>query len=396
MYFAISSSATSTPERDNEGPLPILFSRVEPHDEKEGTDSLNNQSSPAIKIVSIGGGTGLSRLLSGLKIFVQSANLKSTPRVPTIEQLTAVVTVTDDSGSTGRLGQEFQIPPPGDIRKCMLALSQDERLMSKLFNYRFSEAGDLSGYSFGNLFLTALTEITGDFLEAIRLCSEVLAIKGRILPSSMEDIRLAAEMENGDKVSGQSSIGRVPERISKIAILPESPEPLTETLEAIQKADIITLGPGSLFTSLLPNLLVRGIPQAIARSQALKVYVGNIMTQGGETPGFTMAEHLQAVSRHLGHFPFDVVLCNHSPIPDQQQTRYREENAEPVRIDFDNLAHYGVRVVSRDLLARDKKVRHDPHKLALAIFDTHMALNNPQPPLRPSACVQTWIHQPTS
>lgn len=138
------------------------------------------------------------------------------------------------------------------------------------------------------------------------------------------------------------------------------------------------------------------IPQAIARSQTLKVYVGNIMTQGGETPGFTMAEYLQAVSRHLGHFPFNIVLCNHSPIPDQQQTRYQEENVEPIRIDFDNLSRYEVRVVFRDLLAPDKKGRHDPHKLALVIFDTRMALNHPQPSLRPSACVQTWIHQPTS
>ena len=357
--------------------------------ERGRPDPLNSPSSPSLRIVSIGGGTGLSRLLSGLKHFVRSADSRPAPPALAIEQLTAVVTVTDDGGSSGRLRQEFQILPPSDIRKCMLALSEDELLMSRLFHYRFSGAGDLSGHSFGNLFLTALTEVTGDFLEAIRLCSEVLGIKGRILPSSGADLRLAAEMENGDRVSGESSIGRVPERIRKISLFPESPESLPETLEAIQAADIITLGPGSLFTSLLPNLLVRGIPEAIAGSQALKIYVGNIMTQGGETPGFTMADHLQAVCRHLGHFPLDVVLCNHSPIPDRQQARYRAENAEPVQIDFEALSRFGVRVLSRDLLARDEMVRHDPHKLALAIFDVHVALDRSQPPLRPSACGQT-------
>ena len=346
-------------------------------------------ASPAIRIVSIGGGTGLSRLLSGLKHFVRSTDSKPDSPAPAIEQLTAVVTVTDDGGSSGRLRQEFQILPPGDIRKCMLALSEDELLMSRLFHYRFSGAGGLSGHSFGNLFLTALTGVTGDFLEAIRLCSEVLAIKGRILPSSMADIRLAADMENGDRVSGESSIGRVPERIRKISILPKSPEPLPETLEAIQTADIITLGPGSLFTSLLPNLLVRGIPEAIARSRALKIYIGNIMTQDGETPGFTLADHLQAVCRHLGDFPFDVVLCNHSRVSDRQQAEYHQENAEPVRIDFDGLARHGVRVLTRDLLARDKKVRHDPLKLALAIFDARMALDRLQPPLPAPVSAQT-------
>ncbi len=234
---------------------------------------MNRLPSQQIKIVSIGGGTGLSRLLAGLKQFVASTDLcAARPRhagsavtSPSllIDQLTAVVTVTDDGGSSGRLREEFQILPPGDIRKCMLALSEDELLMSKLFHYRFSGVGDLSGHSFGNLFLTALTGVTGDFLEAIRLCSEVLAIKGRILPSTVADVRLVAEMEDGDAVLGESLIGRVPKRIRKISIFPEASEPLPETLEAIDGADIITLGPGSLFTSLLPNLLVKGIPEAL-------------------------------------------------------------------------------------------------------------------------------------
>ena len=338
-------------------------------------------SSQNIRIVSIGGGTGLSHLLLGLKQFVGRSTDESliNPAALTIEQLTAVVTVTDDGGSSGRLREEFQILPPGDIRKCMVALSEDELLMSKLFQYRFSGNGDLRGHSFGNLFLTALTEVTGDFLEAIRLCSEVLAIKGRILPSTMADIHLVAKLENGAAVLGESLIGRAPQRIRNISIFPEASAPLPETLEAIDQADIITLGPGSLFTSLLPNLLVKGIPEAIRRSRALKVYIGNIMTQSGETLEFSMADHLEAISQHVGGFPFNVLLCNHSAISEEQKTKYRKEQADQTQIDFQALSRYGVWVVTRDLLGKDEKVRHDPKKLARSIFEIGYALKHPEP-----------------
>jgi len=333
-----------------------------------------------VRIVSIGGGTGLSQLLLGLKQFVGRSTAESsvTPPALSIQQLTAVVTVTDDGGSSGRLREEFQILPPGDIRKCMVALSEDELLMSKLFQYRFSGEGDLRGHSFGNLFLTALTEVTGDFLEAIRLCSEVLAIKGRILPSTMADIHLVAKLENGTAVLGESLIGRTPERIRNISIFPEASEPLPETLEAIDQADIITLGPGSLFTSLLPNLLVNGIPEAIRRSRALKVYIGNIMTQRGETLGFSMADHVEAICKHVGSFPFNILLCNHSTISEEQKTEYRKEQADQSQIDFQALSRYGVWVVTRDLLGKDKKVRHDPKKLARSIFEIGYGLKHPE------------------
>lgn len=326
----------------------------------------------SINIVAIGGGTGLSQLLSGLKQFVQQGNtmLPVLPFSPVIHDLTAVVTVTDDGGSSGRLRDEFQMLPPGDIRKCLVALSEDELLMSKLFQYRFESGGELQGHSFGNLFLTALTAVTGDFLEAIRLSSEVLAIKGRILPSTMADVHLIGELDNGASLFGESLIGRSPSRIRKIGIFPDSCDPLPETLEAIAKADVITLGPGSLYTSLLPNLLINGIPQAIRESTAVRIYVGNIMTQSGETLGFAASDHLKAIAEHCGDLPFDYFLCNLTPISDEQRKSYLAENAVQIDSDIDAIGRLGISVRLTDLLSNeDDKVRHDPLKLARAIFE---------------------------
>lgn len=321
-----------------------------------------------INIVAIGGGTGLSQLLSGLKRHVGP----SSGDLPlfSIRELTAVVTVTDDGGSSGRLRDEFQMLPPGDIRKCLVALSEDELLMSKLFQHRLDSGGELRGHSFGNLFLTALASVTGDFLEAIRLSSEVLAIKGRILPSTMSDVHLIGEMENGASLFGESLIGRSPLRIRKIAVFPQSCDPLPETLEAIARADVITLGPGSLYTSLLPNLLVNGIPEAIRQSAAVKIYIGNIMTQPGETFGFSAADHVRAVIEHCSDFPFDYFLCNLTPISAIQKQTYLAENAAQIDIDVEEVASLGVLLVFKDLLAADHdKVRHDPKKLSQAIFE---------------------------
>ncbi len=337
--------------------------------------SVNNLPSSRIKVVSIGGGTGLAQLLSGLKKFVYGPTLRdSIPALfPVINELTAVVTVTDDGGSSGRLRDEFQMLPPGDIRKCLVALSEDEFLMSKLFQYRFLSGGELQGHSFGNLFLTALTNVTGDFLEAIRLSSEVLAIKGRILPSTMADVHLIGELENGASLFGESLIGRSPIRIRKIDIFPGDCHPLPETLEAISKADVITLGPGSLYTSLLPNLLVQGIPKAIRESAALKIYIGNIMTQNGETTGFSASDHFRAICEHSGEHLFDTFLCNLTPISETQRVNYLEQNAIQIVNDLDAISSFGVRVMLKDLLADDDKVRHDPLKLAQAIFELVLA-----------------------
>ena len=323
-----------------------------------------------VNVVAVGGGTGLARLLSGLKQFVVSPHHPGPffDEFPVINDLTAIVTVTDDGGSSGRLRQEFQMLPPGDIRKCLVALSEDELLMSKLFQHRFTGDGDLHGHSFGNLFLTALTNVTGDFLEAIRLSSEVLAIKGRILPSTMRDVHLVGELENGASLLGESLIGRSPLRIQRISTFPGSCDPLPETLEAIARADIITLGPGSLYTSLLPNLLVKGIPEAIRESPACKIHVGNIMTQRGETLGFTASDHLRVISEHIRYFPFDYVLLNLTPISETQRKNYLEENATQIENDPHMMNPYRVKVVLKDLLADGEKVRHDPLKLAKAIF----------------------------
>jgi uncharacterized cofD-like protein len=253
--------------------------------------------------------------------------------------------------------------------------------MSKLFQYRFSGDGDLNGHSFGNLFLTALTNVTGDFLEAIRLSSEVLAIKGRILPSTMADVRLTAELENGARIFGESLIGRSPVRIQKISIFPESCDPLPET---IAKADVITLGPGSLYTSLLPNLLVKGIPDAIRKSPALKIYIANIMTQPGETLGFSTSDHLRAISDHCGGFLFDHVLCNTTPISEMQRRKYSEENALQIQNDIEAIKTFGVKLILKDLLAEGEKVRHDPLKLARTIFEIVLSTENQSIQLQPS------------
>ncbi len=325
--------------------------------------------------MSIGGGTGLSRLLQGLKKFVYKADspISSTPapiaKSPTIQDLTAIVTVTDDGGSSGRLREDFQILPPGDIRKCLVALSEDELLMSRLFQYRFEGEGSLQGHNFGNLILTAMTHVTGDFLEAIRLSSEVLAIKGRILPSTMADVRLVAQLENGAVLFGESLIGRTPIRIQKISLQPEDCLPLQESLEAIRLADIITLGPGSLFTSLVPNLLVQDICEAIESSTATKIYIMNIMTQIGETLGYTASDHLKALHNHCDHDLFDFVLCNRTPIRELQQQKYSTEGATQIKMDLDAMGQHHVKIILKDLLSEDEKVRHDPLKLSRTIFE---------------------------
>jgi uncharacterized cofD-like protein len=336
-----------------------------------------------LKIVSIGGGTGLSTLLGGLKTHAGHDSIAKSP-LPWIETLTAVVTVTDDGGSSGRLREEFQILPPGDIRNCMVALAEDERLLTRLFQYRFESDGDLSGHSFGNIFLAALTGVTGDFLEAIKLTSEVLAIKGRIFPSTTEDVSLMAELEQGRIVAGETKIVQARSRIKRIWLSHPECRPLPETLDAIEHADMITIGPGSLYTSIIPNLLVHGIVDAIRSSKAIKVYICNIMTQPGETEGFSVEDHIRALYDCSPELPLDYIIVNSAPISDALRGKYLAEGAVQVEggagLAMDGLtriiegrSHIGppveFRIVSGDLIDENDVVRHDPGKLARLLLD---------------------------
>ena len=301
-----------------------------------------------LRIVAIGGGTGLSTLLHGLKEFA-----------PAEADITAVVTVTDDGGSSGRLRREFDVLPPGDIRNCMVALSEDEALLSRLFQYRFAEGRGLKGHSFGNLFLTALTNLTGDFSKAVLLSSEILASRGRIYPSTAENVVLEAELEDGTILKGETRISKSRRRIRRLRLEPATCRPLPETLHAIEAADLITFGPGSLFTSVIPNVLVRGIPAAIERSRALKAYFVNLMWQPGETIGFSASDHIAAIHEHAGTNLLDVVVVNTKPIRPAQRRKYAAEEAQPVVNDMGKLAAMGVEVVGADLLAAGATVRHD-------------------------------------
>jgi uncharacterized cofD-like protein len=325
-----------------------------------------------VKVVAIGGGTGLSTILKGLKHYVQP-QWEVAPEIaefssPVISELTAVVTVTDDGGSSGRLRKEFNMLPPGDIRNCLVALSLDEALLARLFQYRFRSESGLDGHSFGNLFLAALTGVTKDFGQAIRLASAILATSGRILPSTNSDVQLCAEMADGTHVFGESSITNSSGRIVRLKLVPADVEPMPETLAAIAEADLITVGPGSLFTSLVSNLLVRGISEAIAASPALKVYVCNLMTQANETLGFTAADHIATLCRHAGRRIFDYALVNETAIPAELLAKYDLESATQVLCDDQAVEELGVRVVKGNYLAEGPLVRHAPEKVANDLF----------------------------
>lgn len=308
-----------------------------------------------LRIVAIGGGTGLSTLLHGLKRYAQE---------PREVEVTAVVTVTDDGGSSGRLRREFEVLPPGDIRNCMVALSEDEGLLSKLFQYRFSEGRGLKGHSFGNLFLTALTNLTGDFAQAVKVSSEVLVSLGRIYPATEANVVLAAELENGRIVTGETKISKSRSRVKWIRLRPRVCKPMPETLEAIEQADLITFGPGSLFTSVIPNVLVQGIPEALRHSHALRAYFVNLMWQPGETMGFRASDHVAAIHRHAGLKLLDAVVVNTRSISARQRRKYAAEEAQSVLNDVDRLAEMGLQVVPADLLGEGDIVRHDPRAAA--------------------------------
>jgi uncharacterized cofD-like protein len=324
-----------------------------------------NLSKTGLNVVAIGGGTGLARLLSGLKKHVTGSHRNGTE--PFIKELTAVVTVTDDGGSSGRLREELRVLPPGDIRNCLVALSEDEPLMSELFQYRFPGRGHLRGHSFGNLFLTAMAGITGDFVQAIKVCSEVLAIKGRIYPSTIQDVKLIGELEGGKKIYGESAISKSQTAIKRLHLSPRNCHPVRGTLQAIEAADIITVGPGSLYTSLLPNLLIKRTINEIHQSQALKIYICNIMTQPGETVGFTASEHVKAIYKHTGVPIFDCIIINIAPVSMRLRKNYLKEGATQVVNDVDELKKLGLKIFATNLILEGTVVRHHPDKLAEAI-----------------------------
>ena len=313
------------------------------------------------RVAVIGGGHGLSNMLRGLKRYT--------------ENISAIVTVADAGGGSGMLRQDLGMPPPGDIRNCLEALANTEPLMSELMHYRFTE-GSLAGQSFGNLFLAALNGISTSFDAAVSRMSQVLAITGQVLPVTTADVQLEAEFENGASVIGESKIFYCKKkedcRITKVRLIPEHPRALPEAVEAIREADMIILGPGSLYTSIIPNLLVDGIVEAILQSDALKVYVANVMTQEGETEGYTASDHIAAIFQHSAPGLFDLCLTNSSPVPPDVAARYAQEGAEPLRYDAGRCAALGVELVSRPIATVENGyVRHQSENLARELIQLH-------------------------
>lgn len=332
-----------------------------------------------LNLVALGGGTGLSTLLAGLKRLVSERESDEY----WIENLSAIVTVSDDGGSSGRLREELQMLPPGDIRNCMIALSEDSTLLSRLFRYRFRGTGELGGHSFGNLFLAALTEVTGDFTEAVRLSSEVLASKGHIFPATISDVRLVAELADGSVVRGETQISasRVP--IRRLRLEPEQCLPLPQALKAIRAANVITVGPGSLYTSILPNLLVARVSQAVGESGATRIFICNLMTQPGETDNYSAREHLETIKRYAPEIQFDYVVVNDRRITPEQAARYAQEGAQQIGIEDDSLEDaldQSTQIIRANLLEEGEKVRHDSTLLARVVMSCRQqACSRPVP-----------------
>lgn len=328
-----------------------LFQRTTPESVSEIRAASRLSRGP--RVVAVGGGTGLAALLRGLKAHTSN--------------LTAVVTMADDGGSSGLLRRDMGMPPPGDLRSCLVALADDESMMSQLFQYRFPADGGLHGHSFGNLFMAALSEVTGDFEHAVRESTRVLKVRGRVLPSTLDDVVLHAQLEDGGRVSGQSVItkGDLPPR--RVWLTPEAPRGVPQALAAIARADLVVLGPGSLYTSVIPNALVPEVRQALADTRAWVVYVCNVMTEPGETDGYTAADHLEALHRHGLAGTVDAVLVNDHPVSATMVRSYERFGSAPVVVDDDRLRALGVKVVRAPVAAESDVVRHDPGRLAQAL-----------------------------
>ncbi|MGB2623758.1 MAG: YvcK family protein [Candidatus Acidiferrum sp.] len=329
--------------------------------------------SRGFRVVALGGGTGLSTLLRGLKEYVVRRSDEHPNSARPISDLTAIVTVTDDGGSSGRLRRENRVLPPGDIRNCMVALSKDEALLGRLFQYRFHAGRGLVGHNFGNLFLAALTHVTGDFAEAVRVSSKVLAIRGRIFPSTLSNVHLVAKLANGRIVRGETRITASRTRIEKLFLSPRRVPPFPAVIDAIREADLILLGPGSLYTSILPNLLIPEIAAAIAKSTAPRVYIANLMTQPGETTAYSLADHLRAIRRHTPHNVVDWVVANRHRISPEVAKRYRREGAGQVAIDLPKIQELGYRLVLDNLIEEHAVIRHNPRRLARLLLEEFLS-----------------------
>ena len=354
-----------------------------------GAAYMPGSSEKTLRVVAIGGGTGLSTLLRGLKRYVGAPERRrrrsdrqdgaenfEAPRGACpdssclIRELTAVVTVSDDGGSSGRLRDDLKMLPPGDIRSCLVALSEDEHLLSKLFQVRFDQ-GELEGHSFGNLFVAALSQITGDFAQAVQMSSQILAIRGRIFPATNTNVTLAALMDDGSRVEGETSITASKRRIVELMLVPETATPLPQTLEAIAQADLITVGPGSLYTSLITNLLVRGIPEAMAASRATKVFVCNLMSQANESLGLTASQHIEKILQHAGSTKgllFDYALVNTAEVSNERLEQYALEGQMPIAADLEAIRRLGVEPITGGFLYEGDVLRHDYDKVAEALL----------------------------
>jgi uncharacterized cofD-like protein len=323
-------------------------------------------TSRQLRVVAIGGGTGLSTLLRGLKRFVAAPSAPAEPCL--VRELSAIVTVTDDGGSSGRLREDLQMLPPGDLRNCLVSLSEDEHLLSRLFQYRFDH-GELEGHSFGNLFLAALTGISGDFAAAVQTASHVLATRGRIYPSTTANATLAARMDDGSLVRGETNISASSRSILELMIEPADAGPLPETLEAIAAADLITLGPGSLYTSLITNLLVRGIPEAIAASHATRVYICNLMTQANESLGLTASQHIEKIFDHSRARIFDYALVNTAPVRPETLAQYAREGQLPIETDLERIRSLGVEPITGNFVHEGEVLRHSYDLVAETVLN---------------------------
>ena len=336
LYFTVLTVAS----RPSDGPASV---------------AQNSRRSRGPRIVAIGGGTGLPNLLAGLKGYT--------------DKLTAVVTVADDGGSSGRLRKDLNILPPGDLRNCLVALAETEPLMAELFQHRFTRQGALNGHSFGNIFIAALTEVTGDFAEALRASSKVLAVSGQVLPVTLDDVSLAALLSDGRRIQGESKITAAHGQVAQLELVPADARPNPEVLQAIARADAIIMGPGSLYTSILPNLLVPGVAKAVSRSAAVKILVCNVMTQPGETDGFAVSAHLQALKAQTGLDLANFVVANTEAPSAEVSRRYAAKGQYPVAMDRDAVEAMGARLIRARLLeTRDGLVRHDPARLARTLI----------------------------
>ena len=311
------------------------------------------------KVVVIGGGTGLSTMLSGIKFYSKN--------------VTAIVTVADDGGSSGRLRREFDILPPGDIRNCLAALADDSDLMTKLFQYRFDRGEGMEGHSFGNLFIAAMSEVTGSFDTAIEESSKILAIRGRVVPATLESVKIKAEFFDGSVVEGESDIPQKHLPIKKLTLLPSDAKANEEAVAAVKDADLVIVGPGSLYTSVLPNLLIKEIREAVEESNACKIYICNIMTQHGESDGYTASKHLKVLIEHTSEKIVNCCILNHAACDTRTLLKYAKEHSFPVIPDKEKIERLKAVAIVGDLINETEYIRHDPEKLAKVIFDTYMA-----------------------